>query len=228
MPEHDSDRKRARRALILALVALTLVSSAVCGGAYLIYEEGGLSGILGARASQPMVLATITSSATPAPSIVAGSPTESLVAARSRLPDDGRATPSQETVEAPARTPSKVPTPAPTATPTWTPDPWAGTFTIEYRGCATPGASALKGRVLDVDGQPIVEARVYLTLDEWPYDIPAASNGEGWYEFYLTTGQMARIVRLVIGGVDRTLADSAEYAFEITGNCFQHIDLQEH
>ncbi len=227
MPQDNDDRLRARNGLIGAIIGFLVIATLVCGGVYVIYREGGFTGLLGWRPGDPLALATRAPSDTPALESTSAAPdVASAQPASTGDQDVPTLAPTSEAIS--QRTPSKVPTPAPTPTATATPDPLAGTWTIEYQGCVTPGASALKGRVLDVDGRPIIGARIYLTLDEWPYDVPAVTNGEGWYEFYLTTGQVARIDRLLVEGADATPPDAAEHPFEITGECFQHVDLQKH
>ena len=100
-------------------------------------------------------------------------------------------------------------------------------WTVDYLGCETPGASTLKGRVIDADGQVVYGATVYITLDGWPYDVPATSNEAGWYEFYLNDGQLAQIDWLHIGGVEQALGGEADAEFLVRPDCFQHVDLRE-
>ncbi|NLD71747.1 MAG: hypothetical protein GX649_03400 [Chloroflexi bacterium] len=225
MSDSTQNAQRVRIAFIGALVALLAVTAGVCAGAYRVYQQGALSAVLGGNGRRAMLLATPTPPPTEAPPTEAPTPEPGALADPTAEP-----LPEESATPEASETPSRVPTPAPTATDTPTPDPLAGSYSVEYAGCITPGGSTVKGRVFDRDGQIVVGARVYVSLDDWLYDVPGATNDSGWYEFYLTNGQTVQIERLVIDGRDQPLAVEGEAAegVPVRPDCFQELNLQGH
>ncbi len=216
-------RDRDRRAFVLALVAFLSITVAVCGGVYRLYQQGALSAVLESNGRRAMLLATSTSTPmTEPPSVMPTITAREASAGAVHTAAPASATP------APSATPSLVPTPRPTDSPTPTPDPLAGTFSVDYVGCSTPGGSTFKGRVYDRSGNIIVGAQIYVTLDDWLYDVPAVSNDAGWYELYLTDGQNVRVVRLIIAGEEQVLAEPGPAAVPVRPDCFQEANLQQH
>ncbi len=223
--------QRTRMAFILALVVFIAVTTAVCTGAYRVYQQGALSAILNGDDRRALLLAT----AAPPPSIP---PTAEAPAVAGEEPAPGTAEPAAATgspeaslTPSASETPSRVPTPLPT------PHPLAGRWTIEHAGCITPGGSTVKGRVFDADGRIVVGAQVYLRLDGWAYDVPGATNVSGWYEFYLTNGQTVEVDRLVIDGQEQPLAPAADATetgeedaepIVVRPDCFQEVNLRGH
>ncbi len=220
-------RDRDRRAFVLALVAFLSVTVAVCGGVYRLYQQGALSAVLESNGRRAILLATSTPTPTEAPPTVLPTIT-ARAASAGAVPTSAPTAPPASATPAPSATPSLVPTPRPTDTLTPTPDPLAGTFSVDYVGCSTPGGSTFKGRVYDRGGNIIVGAQVYVTLDDWLYDVPAVSNDAGWYELYLTNGQNVRVVRLIIAGEEQVLAEPGPAAVPVLPDCFQEANLQQH
>jgi len=138
----------------------------------------------------------------------------------------------------PASTPPIAPTASPRASvtvtatlaaspPSRSPTPESRVWDVRYLGCESPGANAVKGRVFDREGGIVYGARVFVTLDGWPYDLPAISNEAGWYEFYLDEGLRAQIDRVVIAGEEQPLAGDVDMEFPVRPDCFQRVDLRE-
>lgn len=211
-----------RLGFILALVAFLSVSIAVCGGLYRVYQGGALSAVLESNGRRALLLGT----RTPTPT-AEESPTV-LPTITPREPSTIPSVPPASATPSVSATPSKVPTPAATATLTPTVDPLAGSYSLEYSGCLSPGGSTFKGRVFDRQGSIIVGAHVFVTLDGWAYDVPAVSNDSGWYELYLTNGQNVEIVRLVIGGQEQTLATQGLGAVPVRPECYQEVNIRQH
>lgn len=208
--ERESDPWRNR--LIVALVALLVVALTVCGGAYIVYREALVGGVADAG---PLALL---STRTPTPDAPAGG--EAPPAAP--LP-----TPMPTITPTPEGAPTAVPTPGDPATSTpsaTTPADLA--YTVDYRGCQTPGGNSLKGQVFDSEGEIVQGATVWITLNGWPYDQPVRSNDAGWYEFYLNEGQLARIARLEVDGAEQDLVGDLDEEYPVRADCFQRVDLR--
>ena len=121
-------------------------------------------------------------------------------------------------------------TPQPISTATLTPlSSHPGQYLIEYIGCIQHGSSVgvVKGVIYDRDGNVIPDAEVHITLDGWPYDRPARSNGAGWYEFYLNNDLDVRIVRLVIRGEEVPLAGHEDLVLHTRPGCFEQANIRQ-
>jgi len=220
----DYQQPTQRPLLIIAIVALTVVVVAACVGIFVLYRVGAFDELLAVATPEP--------TATIVPPTAAATPTNTpqptiLVVTATPKPT---AIPATAAVTlAPTITASASATPEPSATPTEEPGPLAGTFTIEYLGCEPHGSDigSVKGQVFDSEGDVIPDAYVWITLNGWPYDTPARSNGAGWYEFFLEKGLKVKIVSVVIDGKEVELVGNEDLEFKAQGGCFEHVNIRQ-
>ncbi len=222
-------RVKSRRAALWAALLIIAVGAAAFWGTFQIARSGALdfliptgdqAGMMGTpQPSLQMVGQESPASATPppvtaTPEAKAESPTAQPTATI-RIPPSSTAT----------ETATLTPTPTETATPA---NPLAGTYIVEYEGCTSHGAGigTVKGVVFDRQGGVIPGAEVRISLNGYPYDQPAVSNGAGWYEFYLEKDLKVRIVSLRIGGQEMPLLGQ-EQEFKSQGGCFEHVNLRQ-
>ncbi|MGC9360462.1 MAG: hypothetical protein ACP5G7_08840 [Anaerolineae bacterium] len=220
----DYQQPAPRPLLIIAIVALVVVVVAACIGIFLLYRVGAFDELLAATTPEP--------TATSIPPTVAVTPTDTpqptiLVVTATPNPTAVPTTPA--VTLAPTITALASATPELSATPTEESGPLAGTFTIEYLGCEPHGSDigSVKGQVFDSEGNVIPDAYVWITLNGWPYDTPARSNGAGWYEFFLEKGLKVKIVSVVIAGEEVELVGNEDLEFKAQGGCFEHVNIRE-
>jgi len=233
--QSNSSGKRIWLYLIVVFVLLAGVALAVYASLYRLARDGALDNLVplvaspSAMAAEPVGGAA--PSATPLPT-VAVSPTTKpqlliITATPSVLPG-ATGGPTEAATEA-ASPATALPMPGPTLTPI--PQPTTpvllNRFVIESPGCVPHGAQrgTVKGQIFDRNGGVIAGAEVRVTLNDWAYDVPAVSNGEGWYEFYLDNGLEVKIISLRIAGEEMTLV-GAERVFEARAGCFEHVNLR--
>jgi len=130
----------------------------------------------------------------------------------------------------PEGTPLPRITPTPTITLTPTPTPEVRIFDAEYRGCigGTPkGIGVVKGQVFDRWGNIMRGVTLEITIDGTPY-IPATTNVDGWYEWFLTPGQTVRFVAIRMAGQKLSLSGQARsLELKSTSGCYQHVNFRE-
>jgi hypothetical protein len=224
----SSDKPRIQWTLtILVALALVAVAAGVFASAYALARRGTFDALL--RHRTPTVVAVLTQRP-PTPTVRPAhtvSPTSAL--APTMTPK--QTTPSSVTPPAPTSTAvlaaTSSPTPTVSPTPQPTADPRTGKFLVTYLGCDPRGSDIgiVKGQILDSRGKILVGAEVRITLDDWTYDQPAVSNGEGWYEFYLQKGLKVKIASLRINGAEMPLLGEQDQVFLSQGGCFEHVNL---
>jgi len=214
---------------VVILISLALVAAAAGAfyGMYTLARRGTFDALLQRRTpTQVVVVSVPLPSATLAPTRTP-SPTAVLVATITPRPVSS----TTAVVVAPTLTLLLTATSSPTATasPTQQPttDSKAGKYVVTYLGCDPRGSDIgiVKGQIIDNKGRLVVGAEVRISLDGWPYDQPAVSNGEGWYEFYLQKGLKVKIVSLRINGEEMPLLGHEDQVFLSQGGCFEHVDL---
>jgi hypothetical protein len=87
----------------------------------------------------------------------------------------------------------------------------------------------VKGQVFDKKGVVIPGAKIRITIDgyDWKSDAnPAATNGDGWYEWILQVGQTVKFVELIVDGQPLSFSP-ADLEVKATGGCFQRVDFIE-
>jgi hypothetical protein len=216
---------------VLALLALVAVAAGAFGGMYALARQGVFDDLLRRRTATVVVIAPPT--ATVAPTVTPTftlRPTLQIVATltlRQPSPPAGSATAPAQT--ATPRAPTASPTATLSPTPVVTANPLAGKYRVEYLGCDPRGSDIgiVKGQIFDRAGGIVAGAEVRVQLDDWAYDQPAISNGDGWYEFYLQKGLKVKIVSLRIGGEDMPLAGREDQVFLAQAGCFEYVNLRQ-
>lgn len=218
-----------RVVLAIALVTLLVVGAVVFGGVFLLARKGALATLLGEPTAASAAEEAPGPTWTSVPAAAAQPTPLLLITATPRFPT---ATPvgaaQQATLAALTPTGGASPTPAETPSPTATENAATGVYRVEYMGCTKHASNTgtVKGQVFDRQGRVVVGAEVFISIDDWAYDKPAASNGEGWYEFYLQKGQRIKVRALRIKGVDVALT-GADQQFKAQGGCFEYVNLRE-
>ena len=207
----------------LVLLALLAVAAGVFLGTYALARRGTFDALLRKRTPTVVVIVFTPSPVPTATPTRALSPTPVLIA--TLTPKTTAPVPTLTIV----LTPSSSPTPTVSPSPQPTVNPLAGSFVLEYLGCDPRGSDIgiVKGQIFDSAGSIIVGAEVRIQLDDWAYDQPAVSNGEGWYEFYLQKGLKVKIVSLQINGEEMTLVGNEDQVFLSQGGCFEHVNLRQ-
>lgn len=220
-----SSRGKSWLAPLLAAFFLIVIGVSAFWGAFQLARSGLLDSILGTPPA-PAATSTLPPQLSRLPTQpVASSPTVLVPTSTSQATDSPTATELPATATS---TPPATLTPEPTVTPTATDRPSTGSFRVEYLGCISHGSGigTVKGVVYDSKGGVIPGAEVRVTLDGYPYDQPAISNGAGWYEFYLEKDLKVRIASLRIQGREVPLLGQ-ELEFESQGGCFEHVNLRQ-
>jgi len=218
-------RGKSWLAPLLAAFFLIVIGAAAFWGSFQLARSGLLDSILGTPLPPAAISTPPPQPSRPPTQPVASSPTMLVMTATPQATDSPTAT------ELPATATSTSPatlTPEPTVTLTETNRPSAGSFRVEYEGCVSHGSGigTVKGVIYDRKGGVIPGAEVRITLDGYPYDQPAISNGAGWYEFYLEKDLYVRIASLRIQGQEVPLLGQ-EQEFESQGGCFEHVNLRQ-
>ena len=102
-------------------------------------------------------------------------------------------------------------------------------FTLAYRGCIDHDMQLgqVKGQVFAYDGRVVPNALVEILVDGQAGVVPLGrTNEQGWYEFNLRDGQVARFVRLEVGWGDVPFAPM-NYEVTARSGCYQRIDFQQ-
>lgn len=124
-------------------------------------------------------------------------------------------------------------TPRPTATYTRVP-PGVATFDYKYQGLIDAGGTwqtvgVVQGQVTDASGRAINGARIWISIDGSTYDIPATTNGTGWYQFVLGLGQCVSFVKIEVPGRQATFASRVKgFAVTTVAGKWRHVDFKEH
>ncbi|WP_346862038.1 carboxypeptidase-like regulatory domain-containing protein [uncultured Draconibacterium sp.] len=211
-----------KTAFYLALAALIIVIMVVVTLGYLIYREGALDAILGTRATTATATgvagAETTLTNTLIPTLTPQPTQNGLVATATLVP-----------TLTPYVVPTQVSTLAPLPTNTPTPDPLEGYYVVEYNGCIEHGSSqgTVKGQVFDRENNVVAGASVYITIDDWYYDVPATTNAQGWYEFYVENNTDIQIAKLVIGGEEMPLTGNENQVFHAQAGCYENVNLRQ-
>jgi serine/threonine protein kinase len=104
------------------------------------------------------------------------------------------------------------------------------TFELMYRGCLPHNLTAVgqvKGQVFDRNGNIISNAYVEIKVNGQSGLVPPGrSNEQGWYEWNLTPGQVARFVRLTVNGREVTFTRVGFEVKAISG-CYQRVDFRQ-
>ncbi len=138
----------------------------------------------------------------------------------------------------PSRTPTptftRVPTRTPTPTATFTPTaPVVMVFAPKYQGLKKVEGTwynigVVKGRVLDRGGGPIGGAVIRIGVNGNPYDVPATTDAEGWYEFFLRPDQKVSFLEINVPARIARFSDNVQSLVLVTRvQSYHHVDFQE-